>query len=508
MKTFEELGLSNEMLGILSDMKIKIPSEIQEKTIPLVLAGRDVIGGSATGSGKTLAFASGIIENLQKNGRVQALILTPTRELAEQVASSIKKFSKHEKLNILPIYGGVDINNQIRKIPNTDVIVGTPGRILDHLQRNTLNLGKVKFLVLDEVDRMFDMGFQKDVEKIISECPTKRQTMLFSATISSEMDYLSKKHTKKPVEISVESHIEPSKLKQIYYNVPDGLKFSLFVHLLKQEKGKLVMIFCGTRNNVDFVANNLNNIGINAKAIHGGMMQNKRNNVMGDFNSKNSVNVLVCTDVAARGLDIKDVSHVYNYDLPKTSSEYIHRIGRTARAGKDGIAISVLCSRDYENFSNILKDEKLKINEIKTPWCERIPIIIQERKGFGRQREGSNFNRGRDSAPRRGFGRNNSGGRKSFGGQKRSSNFSRGRNSESGKSYGKNENSGRKSFSRGRSESRENDNDSRKPRFNSRDKDSVSTFNGRRKNKDSPRGRPSTRRNDNLKPRQSFGRRS
>jgi len=236
MKTFEELGLSNEMLGILSDMKIKIPSEIQEKTIPLVLAGRDVIGGSATGSGKTLAFASGIIENLQKNGRVQALILTPTRELAEQVASSIKKFSKHEKLNILPIYGGVDINNQIRKIPNTDVIVGTPGRILDHLQRNTLNLGKVKFLVLDEVDRMFDMGFQKDVEKIISECPTKRQTMLFSATISSEMDYLSKKHTKKPVEISVESHIEPSKLKQIYYNVPDGLKFSLFVHLLKQEK--------------------------------------------------------------------------------------------------------------------------------------------------------------------------------------------------------------------------------------------------------------------------------
>jgi len=179
------------------------------------------------------------------------------------------------------------------------------------------------------------------------------------------------------------------------------------------------MIFCGTRNNVDFVANNLNNIGINAKAIHGGMMQNKRNNVMGDFNSKNSVNVLVCTDVAARGLDIKDVSHVYNYDLPKTSSEYIHRIGRTARAGKDGIAISVLCSRDYENFSNILKDEKLKINEIKTPWCERIPIIIQERKGFWKTKEkGSNFNRGRDSAPRRGFGRNNSGGRKSFGGQK------------------------------------------------------------------------------------------
>ena len=278
------------------------------------------------------------------------------------------------------------------------------------------------------------MGFQKDVEKIIRECPTKRQTMLFSATISSEMDYLSKKHTKKPVEISVEFHIDPSKLKQIYYNVPDGLKFSLFVHLLKQEKGKLVMVFCGTRNNVDFVANNLNNMGINAKAIHGGMMQNKRNNVISAFNSKNNVNVLVCTDVAARGLDIKGVSHIYNYDLPKTSSEYIHRVGRTARAGKEGIAINVLCSRDYENFSNILKDEKLKIDEVKTPWCKRVPIIIQERKRFGRQEEG--------------------------------------------RSYGSNFSNGRSRYSR-----KEN-------------------------SKNYSRGRPDTRRKDNLKPRQNFGRRN
>ena len=468
MKTFEELGLSNEMLGILSDLKIKIPSDIQEKTIPLVLAGRDVIGGSVTGSGKTLVFASSIAENLQKNGRVQALILTPTRELAEQVSVSIKKFSKHKKLNVLPVYGGVDINTQIRKIQNTDVIVGTPGRILDHMRRDTLNLGQVKFLVLDEVDRMFDMGFQKDVEEIINECPKKRQTMLFSATISLEMDHLAKKYTQKPVEISVESHVDPSKLKQIYYNVPDGLKFSLFVHLLKREENRLVMVFCGTRNNVDFVANNLNHLGINSKAIHGGMLQNKRNNVMNEFNSNNGVNVLVCTDVAARGLDIKGVSHVYNYDLPKTSSEYIHRIGRTARAGKEGIAISVLCSRDYENFSNILKDEKLKIDEVKTPWIERVRIIIEERKRFGGREKERNFvsrkPHGRNSGPR-----------------------------------------ARKSFSRGQSKPPMNNRGFGKGRIN-RPRDNRGSRKPTSDDKIS-RGRPSTRRKDNPKPRRDFGRR-
>jgi len=476
MKTFEELGLSYELLGTLSDMGIKTPSEIQEKTIPLVLAGKDVIGGSATGSGKTLAFASGIIENLEKNGRVQALVLTPTRELAEQVAESIKKFSKYKKLNVLPIYGGISIETQIRKIRDTDIVVGTPGRILDHLQRNTLNLGQVKFLVLDEVDRMFDMGFQKDVEKILEECPKKRQTMLFSATISPEMDHLSKKHTKNPTEISVDSYIDPSKLKQIYYNVPDGLKFSLFAHLLKKETSKLVMVFCGTRNNVDFVANNLNHLGIKAKAIHGGMLQNKRNKVMSEFNSNTGVNVLVCTDVAARGLDIKGVSHIYNYDLPKTSSEYIHRIGRTARAGKEGIAINILCSRDYDNFSNILRDEKLHIAEAKTPYCERVNIIIEERKNFGRRS-------GRDSG--RGFQRGSS--------SRGQSNSPRGGNN----------------FSKGRRDSpRENKGFSRRRNNNSRN-NRKSTSDTRRRNdsKSYSRARPNTRKKDTKKPRRDTRRR-
>ena len=386
MKTFEELGLSEELISILSGLKIKTPTEIQEKTIPLVLAGKDVIGGSATGSGKTLVFASAIIENLERNGKVQALVLTPTRELAEQVANAIKKFLKRKQLNITSIYGGVNIESQIRDLRTTDVVVGTPGRILDHLHRGSLNLGKVKFLVLDEVDKMFDMGFKFDVEKILEQCPTKRQTMLFSATISQDIDYLAKKYTKKPTEISAKSHVDPSKLKQVFYDVPDGLKFSLFVHLLKKEKSGLVMVFCGTRRNVDFVTNNLNHLGINAKPIHGGMDQNKRNKVMNEFNSTKGINILICTDVAARGLDIKGVSHIYNYDLPKTSDEYIHRIGRTARAGKDGIAISILCSRDYANFNNILRDTKLKIEEVKPPFLERVEIIVNDKKRIPRYR--------------------------------------------------------------------------------------------------------------------------
>ena len=431
MKTFKELGLNEKLLGTLLSLGIKIPSEIQEKAIPLVLAGHDVIGSSATGSGKTLAFASGIIENIQRNKGVQALILTPTRELAEQVANSILKLSEHKDLKVLSIYGGTNMNTQIREIPRTDIIVGTPGRILDHLQKRTLDLRKVKFLVLDEVDRMFDMGFQKDVEKIINACPKKRQTMLFSATVSSEIDYLAKKHTQDAIKISVKSHIDPSQLKQIYYNVMDNLKFSLLVHLLRKEKSDLVMVFCRTRRNVDFVANNLNNLGIKVSAIHGGMVQNKRNKVLSEFNSTKGVNVLVCTDVAARGLDIPGVSHVYNYDLPKTSVDYIHRIGRTARAGRDGIAISVLCSRDYENFGNILKDENLKIVEVKTPLVEKVSMNLPSKREFrGRGNRGeNNFNRSkRNDRPRR----SNDDSRRDI--KKRGINFSRGNNQKSRRS--------------------------------------------------------------------------
>jgi len=401
MKTFAELGLRKQVLDSLNDLGFKEPTDIQEKTIPLALAGKDIIGGSATGSGKTLAFASPILENLKPNNFVQALILTPTRELAEQVSGAIENFSKNKELKVIPVYGGVSIGVQIRKLAVADVVVGTPGRILDHMQRKTLRLDHVKILVLDEVDRMFDMGFHRDVEKIINDCPEKRQTMLFSATVSSAIDHLSKKHTKNAVEISVESYVDHAKLKQIYYDVQNNMKFSLLVHLLNNEDANLIMVFCSTRRNVDFVASNLKKSKIDAMAIHGGLTQNKRSRIMSDFHG-GGVHVLVCTDVAARGLDISGVSHVYNYDLPPSSDDYVHRIGRTARAGKEGIAISLLSSRDYENFSNILRNDSLKIDKKELPKFERVEVkaTVGSYGGgsSGRYRERSRFsNQGRSS---------------------------------------------------------------------------------------------------------------
>jgi ATP-dependent RNA helicase DeaD len=403
MEKFTKLGLSKEMTDVLKQFGFKEPSEIQERAIPLALAGKDIIGGSATGSGKTLAFASAIIENLKPNKEIQSLILTPTRELAEQVANSIRDFGKNKNLNVLAVYGGVRIESQIRNFSRADIVVGTPGRILDHISRRTLRLNYIKFLVLDEVDRMFDMGFRKDVERIINECPKKRQTMMFSATISQGIDYLSKKYTQNPIEISLKSHIDPSQLKQIYYDVPDNKKFSLLVHLLKKEESNFVLVFCNTRRNVDFVTDNLIRLGIKAKAIHGGLDQRKRLRVLDEFKKK-ATGVLVCTDVAARGLDIKGISHVYNYDIPTDSKEYIHRIGRTARAGEEGKAITILASRDYEKFGNLIQSGEININSEKLPQLEivRIKIDFEEkenrfnknpRRDFNREPRRNNFSR-------------------------------------------------------------------------------------------------------------------
>ena len=339
MEKFRNLKLSKGILKAIEEANFKEPSEIQEKTIPLVLEGKDVLGSSATGSGKTLAFAVGIIEKVEKGKGVQALIVTPTRELAEQVARHLRMFSKHFELNVKEIYGGVSIIPQIKNLERADIVVGTPGRILDHLDRRTLNLKNVKVLVLDEADRMLDMGFINDVEKIIRACPEERQTLLFSATIYSDIKRIAKHYMKNPISVEVGSYVDPSKLKEIFYDVPQDKKFSLIVHLLKKETNGFVMVFCNTRRNTDMVVKNLVRYGIYAMAIHGGLAQNRRNDILKAFHS-HEVLILVCTDVAARGLDIKNISHVYNYDIPKTSTEYIHRIGRTARAGKEGIAVS------------------------------------------------------------------------------------------------------------------------------------------------------------------------
>jgi ATP-dependent RNA helicase DeaD len=384
MEKFEKLGLCEHVLKVISSKKFEKPSEIQEKTIPLILEGKDIIAGSATGSGKTLAFGAGMIKNVVKGNGVRGLILTPTRELCEQVACALEEFAYYKGLEVTSVYGGVSMVNQVKKLAYADIVVATPGRLLDHMQHNSVDLSKVDYLVLDEADRMWDMGFKEDVGKIVSRCPKDKQTLLFSATISGDLADFADKYMKAPVEIAVEHYVDTSLLKQIYYDVRDDGKFSLLVHLLKNEKAHLVMIFCNTRRNVDFVAKNLTLNGINAQAIHGGMEQNKRQRVLRGFDNA-KVNVLVCTDVAARGLDIKGVSHIYNYDLPKDHRDYIHRIGRTARAGAEGIAINILASRDYDNFSNIQRhNEGMVVRRENTPWFEKIFVKFDEpRRGRG-----------------------------------------------------------------------------------------------------------------------------
>ncbi|MBN1503193.1 DEAD/DEAH box helicase [Candidatus Woesearchaeota archaeon] len=379
MKKFEELGIMNPVLKTIKEEGFDSPTEIQEKSIPIVLQGKDIIGGSATGSGKTLAYACAIIHKTEKGQGIQAIVLTPTRELAEQVSKSIQKFSRYKHLNITKIYGGVSINPQIENLKHADVVVGTPGRVLDHLSRGKMDLSKIKVAVLDEADRMLDMGFIDDVSKILSQCPKKRQTLLYSATIHGGLSRLAKNHMNNPVEISVDSYVDPSKLSQVYYEVPSHLKFSLLVHLLKRESSGLAMVFCNTQRVTDFVARNLQNQNIKAMAIHGGLSQARRTKTMKRFHS-GKASVLVCTDVASRGLHVEDVSHIYNYDIPTESKQYIHRIGRTARAGKEGKAISILTRPQYDTFDRVLNELHIDIKKEDAPRLEKV-IVSNMRRG-------------------------------------------------------------------------------------------------------------------------------
>ncbi len=374
-KAFEELGFSE-----LTDIQIK--------TIPLIQQGKDVIGQSQTGSGKTAAFGFPILEKIMHNHGLQALILVPTRELCEQVTTEMRKFAKHKRTNIYAIYGGVSINPQFELLKHADIVVGTPGRLLDHLQRGTLNLSKVKVLVLDEADKMFEMGFIDDVKKIISQTPKERQTMLFSATISAQVHEIVKNYMKNPEKVKVQSYIDKGKLVQHFYSVNSRDKFSLMVHIIKHESPGLTIIFCATRNRVDALSRNLYRQGIDSLKIHGGLSQNRRKQAIDMFHSNKS-SILVASDVAARGLDIKNVSHIINYDIPKTSKEYIHRIGRTARAGEEGKVISLLSEQDHDNFRNVLEDRSLVVEQLKLPEFQRVPFMASsERRHSGGYQSG------------------------------------------------------------------------------------------------------------------------
>jgi ATP-dependent RNA helicase DeaD len=403
----DDIQIKEQLIRALQEKGFTEPTPIQEKSIPLILQGKDIFGHSSTGSGKTAAFGLPILDKIERGKGIQALILTPTRELCVQVTDALRDFSKYMHFTISGVYGGVSIGPQIDALRRSEIVVGTPGRILDHMERRTINFEKIRFFVLDEADKMFEMGFLEAVEEIMTHIPVQRQTLLFSATLPEGVKHLVRKHLKQPVTVKSDVYVDKSLLKQVYYVVPMPQKFSLLVYLMKQQLEGMSLIFCATRHEVDIVTRNVKAQGIRAMAIHGGLSQNRRLHAL-DSLKKENISVLIATDVAARGLDIKNVQHVYNYDVPKSSQEYVHRIGRTARAGMSGSAITLLTERDYDNFNNILRDHTLDIQRAPTP--QQVPQLQFQRNspGFGggmrSGRGGFRSGRGGSSAGR-GFGR-------------------------------------------------------------------------------------------------------
>jgi ATP-dependent RNA helicase DeaD len=371
----EQLNIHAKLLTKLQEQEFKELTLIQERCIPEILQGNDVVGQAETGSGKTLAFCLPILNKIIPGRGLQALVLTPTRELCVQVTDVFKDFGKTLGVRTTSVYGGVGIGPQIYDIRTSQIAIATPGRMLDHLRRGTIDLRNIRILVLDETDKMFEMGFVEDVEEIIRHIPQQRQLLMFSATISEEVHRLARKHLKHPVVVKTQSYVDHSKLKQIYYDIYEqNQKFSLLVHLLNSNTDGLSIVFCGTRRESDAVSKNLARQGIRASAIHGGMKQQKRSSSL-DALKTQKTKVLVATDVAARGLDIKNVTHIYNYDVPKTPTEYVHRIGRTARAGANGAAITLLTERDHDNFRRVQSNDNFQIERADIPDFRKVPFL-------------------------------------------------------------------------------------------------------------------------------------
>jgi len=372
---FDKLNMNLKLHRKIFEFGFKDLTSIQEKCIPEILKGIDVVGQAETGTGKTLAFCLPILDMIKPYDGLQVLVLTPTRELCIQVTNVFNDFGRNLGIKAIDIYGGVSIKPQIRNISKSNVVVATPGRLLDHIGRKTIDLKNIRFLVLDETDKMLEMGFIEDVEKIVFYLPRDRQTLMFSATISEDVYKIARRHLRNPLMFRTKPFVDRDKLNQKYYDIYNqNDKFSLLVHLLKSSTHGLAIVFCATRRETDIVAKNLRRQGINASEIHGGMGQNKRLKSLDNL-KRQKTDVLVATDVAARGLDIKGVSHVYNYDVPKTPKEYIHRIGRTARAGKNGDAVTLLTSRDHDNFRRVQGDEKLRIKQASFPQFTKVPFF-------------------------------------------------------------------------------------------------------------------------------------
>jgi len=366
---FSDLGLDPRLLDALAALGYEEPTPIQRATIPPLMAGRDVLAMAATGTGKTAAFALPLLHNIDASlpprARLAALVLVPTRELAMQVAEAVHRYGKPFGAAVLSIYGGAPMEQQIRSLKRgVDVVIATPGRALDHIRRKTLHLDHVKTVVLDEADEMLDMGFAEDLEAILSALPEKRQTALFSATIPSRITKIANSHLNDPLVVKIERAAvapgEAAKVRQVAYMVPRAHKMAALARILDVEAPESAIVFCRTRTEVDQLTETLAGRGYRAEALHGGLSQEQRDRVMKRFRAKGS-DLLIATDVAARGLDVKHVTHVVNYDVPWESESYIHRIGRTGRMGREGVAITLAEPREHRLIRNIEAATKQKI---------------------------------------------------------------------------------------------------------------------------------------------------
>ncbi len=380
---FNKLGLSAELLRAIEEQGYNKATPIQQQAIPLILEGRDVLAGAQTGTGKTAGFTLPLLQRLQNlqsgKRRVRALILTPTRELAAQVSESVRDYGRHLPFKATVIFGGVSINTQISKLrKGTDIVVATPGRLLDHLQRGTVDLGGVEILVLDEADRMLDMGFIRDIRKILKELPEVRQNLLFSATFSKEIRRLAADLLNAPTEIHVAQRNSTVELvTQIVHPVDRSRKRELLSHRIGAENWRQVLVFTRTKHGANRLAEQLSRDGLKSVAIHGNKSQGARTRALADFKA-GVVRVLVATDLAARGLDIDRLPHVVNFELPNVPEDYVHRIGRTARAGQEGHAVSLVCVDEHKLLGDIERLLKCRIEKEIIPGYEPDPRIKAE----------------------------------------------------------------------------------------------------------------------------------
>ena len=385
---FAELSLVPELLRAIGEMGFSEPTPIQAQSIPLILEGRDVVGRSQTGTGKTAAFGIPAIQMVDPNldrRMAQILLLCPTRELAVQACEELKKLAHHTRgVHVCAVYGGAPIERQIVQLKDANIVVGTPGRVMDHLRRRTLKISELRMVILDEADEMLSMGFREDIETILTQAPENRQTILFSATMPKEIMNLIDNYQKDPVLVEInKSQVALNSIEQFYYDIPTGRKNDALGLLLHYYAPSRSMVFCNTKKMVDDLTGWLLDHGFKAEGLHGDMKQSQRTVVMDAFKAGRT-SILVATDVAARGIDVDDINCVFNYDIPQNAEYYVHRIGRTGRAGKSGSAYTLCCGRNQlRQMEQILRFAKAQATLAPVPMPDE---ILQKRREEGAQK--------------------------------------------------------------------------------------------------------------------------